>query len=578
MDTSILLAVCWIMSAAPAAGTHSRLQAHLEQCERNYNPEHQMLAQNFNSPGYHSKVATGTRVHTTRWSLVYAGALLQRNAPGDAARAAGIIRKVLTLQDVDPNSRTYGIWPWLLEEPLEKMSPPDWNWADFCGAQLAEMLADDAAKLPRDLVQAMRASLGHAARAIRKRNVGPGYTNIAIMGGGVCAAAGELLGDPQMLQYGRDRLRKVVEHTAQHGSFAEYNSPTYTLIALWECERTLHLVRDAAAREAAESLRRTAWQIIAESFHPGTQQWAGPHSRSYSDHLSSHAVEYLAAQTGTEIRVHPAKGSGRRSGSFEVQHPLPCPGELRPRFRALPSDPLQVRRTFVRAKSAVDSTVGTTWYTAEACLGSVNCGTFWTQQRPVIGYWKTGEDPAVVFRVRFLHDGRDFASLGVSTDQQNGRALSLFYTLPNCGDWHPALDRPRDGVFHAADLRLRYELRGKGVQAVAAEKGTFVLTAGGRRAVIHTTPGRFAGQAVVWQVGRAEQCVFVDGICHQGAQRAFNFREPPDVMLAAGVELLRADEPAAGQAPSLMKTESGAVEVTWEAAHGVTLAARRARD
>ena len=37
-----------------------------------------------------------------------------------------IIGKVLSLQDTDPSSKTYGIWPWLLEEPLEQMSPPDW--------------------------------------------------------------------------------------------------------------------------------------------------------------------------------------------------------------------------------------------------------------------------------------------------------------------------------------------------------------------------------------------------------------------------------------------------------------------
>jgi hypothetical protein len=81
--------------------------------------------------------------------------------------------------------------------------------------------------------------------------VGADYTNIAIMGGGVCAAAGEMLGEAGLLDYGRRRLQRMVEHTAYHGGFNEYNSPTYTMVALWETERTLHLVRDPAVREAA---------------------------------------------------------------------------------------------------------------------------------------------------------------------------------------------------------------------------------------------------------------------------------------------------------------------------------------
>ena len=67
----------------------------------------------------------------------------------------------------------------------------------------------------------------------------------------------------------------------------------------------------AATRAAAESLRRTAWQIIAASFHPATQQWAGPHSRAYSDTITPKLAADLAAQ---------------------------CPADLAPRFGAPPFD------------------------------------------------------------------------------------------------------------------------------------------------------------------------------------------------------------------------------------------------
>jgi len=438
------------------------LDEFLDECAGRYSEQEQMVGQEFRSPGYHTTVADGTWVHPVLPSLDYAQGLLQRHSADDGPRAEKILRRVISLQDADPQSRTYGIWPWLLEEPLDKMSPPDWNWADFCGARLAVMLTDHGPVLSESLIQAMRTSLSHAAKAIQKRNVGPSYTNIAIMGGGVCAAAGEILGDAELLDYGRQRLQRVAAHTAHHSGFNEYNSPTYTMVALAECERTLHLVRDPATREATESLWRVAWQTIADSYHPGTGQWAGPHSRSYSDYLFPRTAAQLTEQTGVPIPVHP-RADASRSASLPVSWHLPCPDDLRSRFRSLPADPCELQRTFVRGETPRDSTQETTWLTAEACLGSVNRGTFWTQCRPLIGYWRTDADPAVVLRLRFLHDGRDFASLGVATAQSGGKSLAIAYPLRNGGDWHPTLDRPADGRFTATDFRLRFELVGEGV-------------------------------------------------------------------------------------------------------------------
>lgn len=146
-----------------AAGEQS---VELDQCADRYSEEQQMLGQEFHSPGYHTTVASGTWVHPVLPALDDALGLLQRNARGDGPRAEKILLRVIGLQDADPASRTYGIWPWLLEEPLEKMSPPDWNWTDFCGARLAVMLADHDSSLSDALNQAMRTSLRHAALAL----------------------------------------------------------------------------------------------------------------------------------------------------------------------------------------------------------------------------------------------------------------------------------------------------------------------------------------------------------------------------------------------------------------------------
>ena len=549
-------------TVAPASGDGVKPKSYFEQCNENYNPRLKMLGTTFKSPGYHSQVPDGTWVHTTRGSLQYAVALLRRGEPGDAERAADIVAKIISLQDTDPASRTYGIWSWLLEEPLDKMAPPDWNWADFCGAIIAQMLVDHADVLPEELIASMRSSLGHAARAIRKRNVGPNYTNIAIMGGGVCAATGELLDDAGMLDYGRQRLRRCVEHTKHHGGFNEYNSPTYTCIALYEAERTLHLVRDPATRKAAEFLRRAAWEVIAGSFHPATGQWAGPHGRAYHDRLSADATRYLSEQTGVAITPHPSMGSDSGPGSDIIPH-LPCPKDIVARFRALPSDPVELRRQFIRGSMPDQSVIGTTWHTADACLGTVNRSTFWTQRHPIIGYWRTDADPAVVFRVRFLHDDRDFASMAARITQQGGRALIVFGAMRRWGDWHPTLDRPTDGVFRAKDLRVRFELQGKGVLAESLGVGLFALVAGGRRVVIHTATSRFDDCPVQWELGQSNGRVFVDGICHHGDEKAFAFREPLEIVLAAGIELLTCDEPTTSASPTVSATQPDVAEAAW---------------
>jgi hypothetical protein len=531
-----------------------------------------MVGTEFHSPGYHSQVAEGTWVHPTRRSLHYAVALLERNEPGDADRAEKIIRKVLTLQDTNPENATYGIWPWLMEESLEEMAPPDWNWADFLGSMLALALVEYPDRVDDDLEEAMRESLGHAARAIRKRNVRPSYTNIAIMGGGVCAAAGELLDDPAMLKYGRERLEDCVAHAEYHGSFNEYNSPTYTRVALFETERVLQLVKDPASRRAAEQLRQVAWQVIADSFHPGTGQWAGPHSRAYSNTLGDRIVRFLREQTGVPLAPYVDLSGPTNSSSYDLVRHLPCPEHLKERFQSLTTDPLCLKRTFIRKDPPSRNTIGTTWHTAEMCLGSINRSSFWTQRRVMIGYWKTEKDPVVVFRMRFLHDGRDFASMGVLNDQEGGKVLSMIHPIPNRGDWHIHLDRPKDGIFQAEDFRLRLELIGEGVEVEALGAGRFAMIGGDHRAVIHTLPGEFNGEPIVWEMGEEGDRVYLDAVCYRGPNKEFNFRKGPPMKLLLATELLPGGKGVTTCSPIVELNEQGKiVEASWEVPNQETL-------
>ena len=532
-----------------------------------YSDKHRMLGVFWKGPDYHTQVPRGAWVHPTRESLDYALALLRAGAK---ERPATVIRKVLALQDVDPTSKTYGIWPWLLEEPLTEMDPPDWNWADFCGARLAQVLVEHAETLPEDLIRDARTGLGHAAASIFRRNVGPGYTNIAVMGAGVTLVAGELLDEPCLFDYGRWRLRKIVEHTEHHGGFNEYNSPTYTIVTLTECERMLQLVSDASARADAERLRRAAWRAIADHYHPGTNQWAGPHSRTYSNWLDVGIAGYLSERMGVEVCPHPAASLRDR---FEGPAPLPCPTGLLDRFRSMPRAETELRSTFICRDGEDDSTLGTTWMSEDACLGSVNRDNLWDQRRALLGYWRTEEDPAVVLRLRFLHDGHDFSSACVRNAQSGPRILSAVSLLTGMGDAHHRLDKPVDGAFDAEDFRVRYELVGKSVAGRALGGGRFELSAGLRRAVIHTTPGHFGAHSLSWKVERAEGRICLDGVCYRGPRRRFDPADLGEVVIVAGLELLRADRSPATPGPAVRKPDGGVVEAAWPTAGGLEIVA-----
>jgi hypothetical protein len=566
----------------------ANLPHYLANCDRNYDAAAALLALPAAGPGYHSRLPAGTRAHPIRESLHYALGLLQAGGAAHNRRAAEIIAKVLSLQDTDPFHSTYGVWPWYADEPLAQMDPPDWNWADFCGATLAQMLHDHAALLPAGLVAKMREALGHAAWCIFRRNVRLDYTNIAIMGGGVAAVAGELLGEPRLLAFGRTRLERVMNLVRYHGSFTEYNSPTYTMVALEESERVLHLAQDAGVRAAAEQLRQTAWQVIAEHFHPATQQWAGPHARAYANHLAPSLAHYLAQQTGVAIVPHGAGGGGAIMPRLVPG--LPCPEAWRTRFTTLPQNPCELRTRFIRREDpdatpadrfSSDTLVergtrpcpeqrygdrcGTTWFSAAATLGSCNHEDTWTQRRFLLGYLRTPEDAAVTLRLRFLHDGRDFASGFVRQAQGGPRVLSALTLLTDRGDWHPHFDHPADGVFPAEDFRLRYELAGGGVRAVQLAADRFELAAGDHRAIIHAPPGRFGAHAVRWECGQEDGRAFVDAVCYHGPRTGFPVAEICPVQVVGGLELLA---PGQAPAPESVHLQAGADPGAFTAAWG----------
>jgi hypothetical protein len=427
----------------------------LREKDSRYDPAEKMIGRPFSSPGYHTTLKGGS-VHPTRDSLSYAVALLDSGEADRLNRAEDILRRVISLQDQNPKSRTYGIWSWFLEEPLEKMSPPDWNWADFCGTQLLQVAIDHNRQLPRDLRNKVKESILHAAYSIKRRNVGPGYTNIALMGTYVTLVAGERFGVDELADYGKARLRRFYDHTLKHGSFSEYNSPTYTVVAINEISRMLRHVQDQDSRELLEKLNHLAWSHVARHFHPPTRQWAGPHSRCYRTLLGTRTLAFI--QRATSGKVHFMSKEEAAVSLDAHRLGASCPQDLLNYFTELDSPRLEVE-PFTRNKSKKHDIIGTTYLHPVYTLGSVNIGDLWNQRRPLLAYWRT-DDGVMAMRLRCLHDGYDYSSASIFTVQDKGDILGAVVFATDRGDTHISLDRIKKATIKAKDLRIRLELEG----------------------------------------------------------------------------------------------------------------------
>jgi hypothetical protein len=515
----------------------------LPQEDKNYDPIAKMLVSSADGgPGYHTTIKTGS-VHGTRASLTYAVALLDTGEAWRSQRAKEILKSVIPLQDQDPSSKTYGLWPWYLEEPLSKMSPPDFNWADFCGTQLMMAWLDHRDRLGRELAGTVRESILHAARSIQQRNVSPSYTNIAIMGTFVTLAAAQEFQAADLRTYARERLKNLYSYITKQGSFAEYNSPTYSLIAIQELSRILRFIKDSRVTELAAALHELAWKHVATHFHPPTQQWAGPHSRCYATDVRRRpsTLAFIQAGTGGEARL--ALGEPLPLNLEAAQVPLECPRRLTRLFAGL-ERPRQVTETFVKSGGTTEGSkqpvIGITWLHPKLTVGSVNRGDFWTQRRPLLAYWGTPEQTTFL-RARFLKDGEDFTSALIFTAQYESNLLSTVVLSTDHGDKHPVLDPIKDGTITTKDLRLRLEFGGDMQDLVAKtieEKGQKILQVMDKniRFLLRPMAGRFAGSPVVWDQPALKAVSQLDAVFYQGEEKTIDLNAVTEAFLSFALQ------------------------------------------
>ncbi|WP_146767074.1 hypothetical protein [Paenibacillus sp. YN15] len=560
----------------------------LEKEHQRYDEHAGLLVEERKQQGYHSRLDRGMG-HPVYKSLEYAAALLLGADEGYRSRAFAIIDRVISLQDTDEHSPTYGIWPYYLEEPLDRMKAPDWNWADFNGKVLVYLLLEQRRVLSPDRIADVEQALKHAAASIIRRNIGPDYTNISLMGAYVTIKAGEILGDGKLFHYGKTRLQKALAFVEENGGFAEYNSPSYSILALEELGRMLKHIEDKECLTAASRLNDLEWACIARHFHPSTKQLSAPHSRCYSNISGNSFLSFLHVGTGMQLDL--MEEEELEYGLLWDTMVIQCPEKHYELFRTL-HEPRLVRETFYKGVDIISREEirvlieqGTpplqavTYMTPRFSLGSFAEYDLWNQRRPLMAYWGSPEQ-CTYFRLRCLHDGQDYASAIIRTFQERNHVIAGVTFAKDHGDFHFILDPlPEEGKLTARQLSLRFEAGGymEGLQIPSqAEAGAALCIHSGDITVeLHPLLCRFGEYPVQVRTGGDAGAQWIEFVLYEGEERVLDFNLMEQAAFVFGLSVFdgrycRSDEehsygctlnPAATEACATLSSTSGCGEI-----------------
>lgn len=222
-------------------------------------------------------------LHSVRDTIKCAARLVEQGEPEDLELAGKMIGAVLECQERRLDDANYGNFLWYKENEVVE----DLNGVAFTLNTMIPLMIRHGDRLPPELRLRVLESIRLGLNATARLDVSPGYTNIAVFDIVNTCLGGELLHDPVFVARGRLKLALWMLLTAKFGIPLEYNSPTYTAVAI----DALHSLathskdRDTCVR-ARTSLARMGLSV-ALHVHPATGCWAGPHSRAYHGGLAN---------------------------------------------------------------------------------------------------------------------------------------------------------------------------------------------------------------------------------------------------------------------------------------------------
>lgn len=250
------------------------------------------VAMLWNPPGSFDGLFPPSSLHLVPQTVWHALAML---ATGDVARAARAITAVLACQLDEPGTPWHGTFGRFREFPRPRPGAVafvgyDPNWRQFVGTGLCLALSVGGDRLDGQLTEAMVAAIELAVDGEPEDRVCASYSNIALMRAWLDVAAGDLLDRPDLVARGEAFAQRIVDRFDRHGTFDEWNSPTYYgidfyALALWRTRGPV-----SSLRAWGEHLEEVLWCDMAPWYHAALGNLAGPFTRAYGMDMRRYAA------------------------------------------------------------------------------------------------------------------------------------------------------------------------------------------------------------------------------------------------------------------------------------------------
>lgn len=240
--------------------------------------------------------------NSTRGTMFYALGLLQRGREEDAERACTAIRSVCKQQYVAPGMKYHGTFSRSdREQPPENGGDFDPNWREFIGLSMILALEQCGDSVDKETRQAMLDALRYACEGAYERNVSWQYTNISLMSAFLLGWGARQFDHTEWKTRGEELSRDIYENFIKHGTFTEYNSPTYNGVNLWALAAWRVIAPTPEMAVMGTEMEAGLWRDIARSYHAGLSNFCGPYDRSYGMDMRRYfAITGIAIALATE--------------------------------------------------------------------------------------------------------------------------------------------------------------------------------------------------------------------------------------------------------------------------------------
>ncbi len=341
-------------------------------------------------------------------SFEYAWLLYRTGLPSDCAKADAVLGQVISLQDSDPESLTFGQWGWI-EEGGERKA--DLNAALFKADILFAKLWDHQDKMSTETRAKFLASCKGVTEAAKRRwdtevfDIGrdfAAYSNIFVLYVETLTLAGERFNDARLKKMAKSQWTRWYNHISFFG-IDEFASPTYNHVIFTHLMNIHDFCHDQRIERESREVLDHVYLLQSALTHPMLKLPVSGISRDYRMFL-------IQGDARSGVLTSPIEGYIPPQKAVEINE----------------------RRTYpfqVIGKASVMPFIFKSWQLQDAAMGSMTGGNCFQQQiHCLAAVGKNENERAVVFV-----QGSNTPINGF-TDQDGLSTLCVYNRLPSY--WH----------------------------------------------------------------------------------------------------------------------------------------------